>query len=155
MDFQVDWERVAGVLIAAPAGRVDSANSADFRAAMESGIPPGERALLLDLQHLSYMSSAGLSVILTVARKFRQTGQTIAMCGLSGPIRSVVSLSGFDKIIPVHESRAAALEAFPAVDETDTEQARCRAAAARPGRGSIGSPLVVLQEALDVSIGEL
>ena len=140
MDFQVDWERVAGVLIAAPAGRVDSANSADFRAAMESGIPPGERALLLDLQHLSYMSSAGLSVILTVARKFRQTGQTIAMCGLSGPIRSVVSLSGFDKIIPVHESRAAALEAFPAVDETDTEPLDAEPPRPAPDEGRSGRP---------------
>lgn len=119
MDLQVGWERVAGVLIAAPAGRVDSANSTEFRAAMESGIPPGERVLLLDLQQLSYMSSAGLSVILMVARKFRQADHTIGMCGLTGPIRSVVSLSGFDKIIPVYESRAAALEAFPTVDETD------------------------------------
>ena len=140
MDFQVDWERVAGVLIAAPAGRVDSANSADFRAAMESGIPPGERALLLDLQHLSYMSSAGLSVILTVARKFRQTGQTIAMCGLSGPIRSVVSLSGFDKIIPVHESRAAALEAFPAVDEADTDRLDAEAPRPAPDESRSGRP---------------
>ena len=140
MDFQVDWERVAGVLIAAPAGRVDSANSADFRAAMESGIPPGERALLLDLQHLSYMSSAGLSVILTVARKFRQTGQTIAMCGLSGPIRSVVSLSGFDKIIPVHESRAAALEAFPAVDEADTDRLDAEALRPAPDESRSGRP---------------
>ena len=155
MDLQVGWERVAGVLIAAPAGRVDSVNSADFRAAMESGIPQGERALLLDLQDLSYMSSAGLSVILMVARKFSQADQTIAMCGLSGPIRSVVSLSGFDKIIPVHESRAAALEAFPAVDETDAEATRCRGGAACSGRESIGSSVVVLQEALDVSVGEL
>ena len=141
MDLQVGWERVAGVLIAVPVGRVDSVSSADFRAVMESGIPPGEKALLLDLQHLSYMSSAGLSVVLMVARKFRQADQTIAMCGLSGPIRSVVSLSGFDKIIPVHESRAAALEAFPAVDETDparldAEEPRPAPDESRSGRSS-------------------
>lgn len=120
MELQVGWERVGGVLIATPAGRVDSANSAEFRAAMESGIPPEQKTLLLDLEHLSYMSSAGLSVILLVARKFRQADRTIAMCGLSGAIGSVVTLSGFDKIIPVHESRAAALEALPAVDEADS-----------------------------------
>lgn len=107
------------MLIAAPAGRVDSVNNTEFRAAMESGIPSGEKALLLDLERLSYMSSAGLSVILMVARKFRQADQAIGMCGLTGPIRSVVSLSGFDKIIPVYESRAAALEAFPTVEEAD------------------------------------
>ena len=140
MELQVGWERVAGVLIAAPAGRVDSVNSADFRAAMESGIPQGERALLLDLQDLSYMSSAGLSVILMVARKFSQADQTIAMCGLSGPIRSVVSLSGFDKIIPVHESRAAALEAFPAVDETDAGQIDAEAARPAPDESRSGRP---------------
>ena len=34
MDMQVSWSRRAGVLIASPTGRVDSANSMKFREAL-------------------------------------------------------------------------------------------------------------------------
>lgn len=122
MELQVSWDRKDGVLIASPAGRVDSANSAEFQDALESGIPSEERALLLDFQHLSYMSSAGLRVLLVIARKFRHVHQTIGLCNMSGAIRSVVSLSGFDRIIPVHETLAEGLEAIPAEDRSGTPQ---------------------------------
>ena len=116
MDLQINWDRQAGVLVASPVGRVDSASSAQFQEALESGIPSEERALLLDLRHLTYLSSAGLRVLLVVTRKFRQSHQTIAMCELSRTIRSIVSLSGFDKIIPVYGSLAEAIEAVAAKD---------------------------------------
>lgn len=119
MDMQVDWSRRAGVLVASPAGRVDSANSVAFREALEEGIPSGERALLLDLGDLSYMSSAGLRVLLMVARNFREPDQAIGVCNLSEAMHSVITLSGFDKIMPVYGTIADAVGAM-----SDEENAR-------------------------------
>ena len=119
MDQQVGWDREAGVLIASLEGRVDSSNNLALRQALESGIPSGVRAFLLDLRGLSYMSSAGLSVLLVMARKFRGPGKAIGMCGLSGTIAAVVSLSGFDRIIPVYETREEALAVMGRQDEDD------------------------------------
>ena len=109
MEVQVGWSREAGVIVASLGGRVDSGNSAAFRDALEEGIPEGERALVLDCGRLSYMSSAGLRVLLVIARKFQGPDQAIGMCRLTETIRSVVSHSGFDKIIPVHGSLADAV----------------------------------------------
>lgn len=119
MDLQVGWNREAGVLIASPEGRVDSSNNLEFRGALESGIPSGERALLLDLRDLAYMSSAGLGVLLLLARQFRGQGRAMGMCRLSKTISAVVSLSGFNRIIPVYETRAAALAVMGGQDEGD------------------------------------
>ena len=120
MDLKVSWERMNGVLIASPAGRVDSVSSAAFREALVSEVPPDERALLLDLRGLSYMSSAGLSVLLVLAKRFRGSGKAMGMCGLPAAIAAVVTLSGFDKIIPVYDTRDAALETMSLPEDADS-----------------------------------
>ncbi|MXY31745.1 MAG: STAS domain-containing protein [Gammaproteobacteria bacterium] len=120
MDLKVSWERMNGVLIASPAGRVDSVNSVAFREALVSEVPAGERALLLDLRDLSYMSSAGLSVLLVLAKRFRGSGKAMGMCGLPAAIAAVVTLSGFDKIIPVYDTRDAALETMSLPKDADS-----------------------------------
>ena len=132
MDLKVSWERMDGVLIASPMGRVDSVNSASFREALVSEVLTDERALLLDLCDLSYMSSAGLSVLLVLVKRFRGSGKAMGMCGLPAAIAAVVTLSGFDKIIPVYETRDAALEAMSLPEDAE----RPRPAAAAPETAS-------------------
>ena len=133
MDLKVSWERMNGVLIASPAGRVDSVNSVAFREALVSEVPAGERALLLDLRDLSYMSSAGLSVLLVLAKRFRGSGKAMGMCGLPAAIAAVVTLSGFDKIIPVYETRDAALETMSLPEDADPARQPAEAPLAASG----------------------
>ena len=109
MELHVGWHRKAGVLIASLDGGVDSANYAAFQDALEEGTREGEQALVIDCERLSYMSSAGLRVLLMMTRRFRGSGQTIGLCGVNETILSVLSLSGFDKIIAIHGSQAEAI----------------------------------------------
>ena len=120
MDLKVSWERMNGVLIASPVGRVDSVNSAAFREALVSEVSSDERALLLDLRGSSYMSSFGLGVLLVLAKRFRGSRKAMGMCGLPAAISAVVTLSGFDKIIPVYETRDAALETMSLPEDPES-----------------------------------
>lgn len=122
MEIQVSWSRKAGVLVASLAGRVDSANCAAFQNALEEGAPEDEKALVIDCEHLSYMSSAGLRVLLVMARRFRGSDKAIGMCSVTGPILSVLSLSGFDKIIAVHGSQNDAIRAITGEDYDGTAE---------------------------------
>ena len=112
MDAQVNWSRDAGVLVASLSGRVDSGNSAALHETLKEGIPEGERTLALDCGQLTYMSSAGLRVLLDMSQRFRGPRKAMGLCGLPESIDSVVRLSGFDKIIPVHETIADAVAAI-------------------------------------------
>ena len=107
----VKWERKDGVLIAVLSGRIDSSNAGELQSALESGIDP-EGALVLDFEHVSFMSSAGLRVCLVIARKFNEPGKEFGICTPSDPIRDVVAISGFDQIIAVYDSQAAAVNAL-------------------------------------------
>ena len=120
MAMQVSWSRPANVLVASVAGRVDSGNSTAFQDALEKGIGEDERALILDCRDLSYTSSAGLRVLLAMAKRFRGADHTIGICHLSESIHAVVSASGFDKIIPVHATRTEALRAASGADLAGT-----------------------------------
>ena len=62
MAAQIKWSRREGILIAAPIGRIDGNNYIEVQNALESGIDPDERAMILDFAQLGYISSAGLRV---------------------------------------------------------------------------------------------
>ena len=138
MDVQLSWSREAGVLVASVSGRVDSANSPAFHDALKEGIPEGERALALDCSEMTYMSSAGLRVILDMTRRFRGPGRALGLCGLPAGIKGVVKLSGFDKIIPVYESVAEAVGAISGkvnVGEVSDAAEEAGEEASEPSRG--------------------
>ena len=108
----IQWERKDGVLVAAVIGRVDGSTAAEFHQLLESGIEPGDTALILDLEKLTFISSPGLRVGLIIARKFNEPGKWFGVCTLPTHIRGVIAVSGFDQLIAVYESRAAALSAI-------------------------------------------
>ena len=110
--IDIQWERKDGVLVAALVGRVDGGNADEFQRLLEAGIEPGDDALILDLEQLAFISSAGLRVGLIIARQFNEPGKQFGVCTLPAPVRGVITVSGFDKLIAVYESRAAALSAI-------------------------------------------
>ena len=60
-----------GVTIVAPAGRIDTTTSGTLDDALRSSVDAGARSLLLDLGDVDYISSAGLRVLLVLARRMR------------------------------------------------------------------------------------
>ena len=109
MKIDIKWRREGNVAIAVLFGRIDSSSSNDFLAMTEEGLSPGDDALLLDFEKVSFISSAGLRVCLILAKKLSNSGQKFAMCSLSEFNREVVAVSGFDKLISVHSTVESAL----------------------------------------------
>ena len=112
MSVQVKWERKDGILIAMLVGHIDSSNADRFQRIVESGIDSEDQALILDFERVFFISSAGLRISLIISRKFNELGKKFGVCTLSDPIRNVLAISGFDQIIPIYDSRAAAINAF-------------------------------------------
>ena len=116
----IQWERKGEVLIAAIIGHVDGGNADEFQRLLEAGIEPGDNALILDLRQLAFISSAGLRVGLIIARKFNEPGKRFGVCTLPTHIRGFITVSGFDHLIAVYESRVAALSAITRESSSDS-----------------------------------
>ncbi len=110
--MELETERQGDTLIAKTGGRVDGANAREFQSALEAAIDDNTSAVILDMERLSYISSAGLRVILLTAKSLQGRNAKFAVCSLSESIQEVFEISGFDKIISIHPSQAEALAAF-------------------------------------------
>jgi len=109
--MKVQVENRGGVLLAEVEGRVDSSNSQDFERQLQGAIDGDVKAVVVDFAGLAYISSAGLRVVLLVAKTLGQRNVGISLCSLSDPVQSVFEISGFNRIIRIHDTQAAALAA--------------------------------------------
>lgn len=114
MDIEVAEERDDDALVLLPAGRLDSGNARSFESIVMERINNGERRLIVDFSRLDFISSSGLRVLLIAAKTLQAGDGKIVLCAMKNHIEEVFRISGFDRIIPIKDSRAAALEASSA-----------------------------------------
>ncbi len=107
----IEFRRDSGTLIILTEERVDSANAPAFYQELDSAIDADDRAVVMDMERLTYISSAGLRVILQTARKLQQQGAKFAICSLSGTVQEVFEISGFDRVIDIHPTQTDAVAA--------------------------------------------
>jgi stage II sporulation protein AA (anti-sigma F factor antagonist) len=107
--MEIREERAADVLIVAPTGRLDTTTSTDLERHLLARLDANERRLVLDLTGIEYVSSAGLRVLLFVAKRLKATSGDLVLCGLGPAVRQVFELAGFVSLFRVEASRAQAL----------------------------------------------
>jgi len=110
----INAERAGGTVIARADGRIDSSNSREFHSGLEAVLADDDSAVVLNFEDVSYISSAGMRVILLAAKSLQSSGTKFVLCSMDEPIREVFKISGFDKIIPIHGSQSEALTAVSA-----------------------------------------
>ena len=105
-------ERQGDVLYALIVGRIDGSNVAEFEGGLANAIAASDRAVVMDMEQLTYISSAGLRAVLLTAKALKNQNSSLILCSLPSHIREILEISGFDKILPIHESRGSALAAI-------------------------------------------
>ena len=107
--MNVTCERRDGVLWFYVSGRINILNATQFEETVANEIQDGDRAVIIDLEKLVYISSAGLYAVLRVAKLMWQRDAAFALCELSDSVHLVFERIGFTKIIGIHSTRAGAL----------------------------------------------
>jgi anti-anti-sigma factor len=105
--IESDW--IEDVLVLALQGRLDSVNAAEVEASIKEQITQGANRIALDFSEVAYVSSAGLRVVLVVAKRLKEIGGRLVLIGLTPSVREVFAISGFLQILTVCEDREAAL----------------------------------------------
>ena len=99
MELRTREER--GYTVIAADGRVDTVTAPKFESYCVAAVDAGARKVVLDFSRVVYVSSAGLSSVLAVAKYAGRAGGTFAISGLSGMVKEIFAVSGFDAIVPV------------------------------------------------------
>jgi stage II sporulation protein AA (anti-sigma F factor antagonist) len=102
-------EKIGEVLVVSLGGQINSANAAGIESTLLAFVEQGERRCVLNLNQLDYISSAGLRVVLMLAKRLKQNAGLLVLCGLQPHVKEVFDISGFLSILTVTDSRSAAL----------------------------------------------
>jgi anti-anti-sigma factor len=102
----------AGVVVLAPVGRIDTTTSPQLDDTVRRVVDGGARNLVVDFAGCDYISSAGLRVLLVLAKRVKSAGGRLVLCGMPPPVRQVFDLAGFSPLFTIAPSRDAALTEF-------------------------------------------
>ncbi len=81
----------------------------EWQTLLEEGIRPGDNRMVVNLAQVPYMSSAGLQILINLARRFSGPEQCFAIGGTGRLTRKVIQASGFEEMLRVRDTEAAAL----------------------------------------------
>lgn len=110
--MSVQFSQEGAVTIVAIGPRLDSNNAADVERAIADQVQGNGLRVVVDCSGLDYISSAGLRVVLLLAKRLRGTQGRLALYGMQPTIREVFEISGFLNILAVFATRE---EAFTSV----------------------------------------
>jgi anti-anti-sigma factor len=109
--MEIAEERDGEVIVVKLKGRLDSSAAGAAEAGLTASAAGASPHLAIDLTELDYISSAGLRVLLVLAKKIQQAKGKVALFGLAANVREVFSVSGFDRIFAIEADRTAAVAA--------------------------------------------
>lgn len=110
--MQITVKTTNEVKVLAFEGRLDTGTSPDVQQQLTRLIEEGETKILVNLEKVDYISSAGLRVLLVVAKQLKTTDGELRICSLNEVVKEVFDISGFDMILPISASESEALEGF-------------------------------------------
>jgi anti-anti-sigma factor len=93
-------------------GNLDTATSGETQNYLDGLISDGVTRMVVDFTAVGFVSSAGLRVLLTVAKSLNATDGGLRIYGLNATVTQVFELTGFDNILNVTRSEEEALESY-------------------------------------------
>ncbi len=116
--MNIQTENDSGVLVLAVSGRVDSTNAASFETGIMESLNDNSKGLVLDLSLVEFISSAGLRAILLAARELKDRQTQFALCAVPEPVKNVLKIAGFLRLMDVIESRQLAIDRMAGASTT-------------------------------------
>jgi anti-sigma B factor antagonist len=105
----ITTSKVQDSLVISLTGRIDANSAKELEQQSLGWIDGGEKKLVLDFTSVDFISSAGLRVILLIAKKLEPLEGKVKLCGLNATLRDVFEISGFSKLFVIVPGVAEAL----------------------------------------------
>lgn len=98
--MNIEAQREGKTLTVIPEGRIDTVTSPEFQTWLEAELGDADR-LIIDFSNVSYVSSAGLRVLLAYAQEMEDREGSIKAVGVSELLHKAFALTGFLELLDV------------------------------------------------------
>jgi anti-anti-sigma factor len=113
MAIEIQQEQQDSLRVLTLSGRLDTETAVDVELALQDLLGAGERQFLIDLSGIGYVSSAGLRVLLGLAKQLDGGKGSLRLCGLNPSVTQVFDVAGFSKLFAIFPDRVAATRSMP------------------------------------------
>ncbi|OPX94977.1 MAG: putative anti-sigma factor antagonist BtrV [Syntrophorhabdus sp. PtaB.Bin006] len=107
--MKFDTKKEKGFTVVSITGKMDALTTPEAESKLTGLIEAGERDLVVDLEGLDYISSAGLRGILATAKRLKAERGDIVFANLQGHVTEVFKISGFHSLFKIFDSVDAAV----------------------------------------------
>ncbi|MBN2466619.1 MAG: STAS domain-containing protein [Deltaproteobacteria bacterium] len=94
-------------------GRFDANTCGEVEQFIRKRIDDGMHYFVLDMENVSFIASAGLRVVLVIAKELRNTSRgDLCIASPQPNVRKVFEISGIDNVLQIHEDVERAAKGF-------------------------------------------
>ncbi len=109
--MRIDTRKSEDLLIVTPLdNRIDASIAPDFKGHMLNWINEGNYRILLDLYHVEFIDSSGLSVLVSTLKALGGKGEFM-LCSICETVMNLFRLTRMDRIFKIYPSVEEALKA--------------------------------------------
>jgi anti-sigma B factor antagonist len=112
VDLQTSSQTIGAVTIIKLKGKLDAQSAPAVNDQLKALISAGKARIVLDLEGLSYISSAGLGILNANQAEARKGGGMIRIAAITPQVKDVFDLLKFTLLFPMFASTQEALKDF-------------------------------------------
>lgn len=110
--MQISTKPLKRVEVITVSGRVDSSTAPEFERVLKNTLDSGRHQIVLDLEKVDYMSSAGLRALIAALKTARQHSGDVRIANPSSRVTEVLQLAGLTSLFEVYPSQVEAVGSF-------------------------------------------
>ena len=110
--MRMEESEVKGIPVVCLGGRFDAESSFEVEKRLNEILKSGTRRLIIDLGGVDYISSGGLRVLLSTAKKLDRLNGGVRLAAVTEPVREVMEVAGFCQIFQIYDSPESAAAEF-------------------------------------------
>lgn len=109
LGLEVNIEEIDRRIILRLLGRIDATSSSMLEDKLNHLLKEKHKIVLLDFMNIDYLSSAGIRVLLSFTKKFKENKGRFGIFSVSEDVMDIIRLTGFDKILNIYKNEKEAL----------------------------------------------
>ncbi|MGE9807312.1 MULTISPECIES: STAS domain-containing protein [unclassified Janibacter] len=109
-----------GVTVVAAEGEIDVYTAQILRDALDRHISAGQHTIVADLERVTFLDSTGLGVLVGRLKLLRNHSGWLHLVATQDRILRVFSITGLDRVFPIHATREDAIDAAKADDPRES-----------------------------------
>lgn len=110
--MEINFDQTIDVAVVSVNGSIDAFTASELTDYLQNKIDSGHNKVVIDLNKVDFMSSAGLRAILMALKETRRLDGDLRLVGAKGGVEKVLRMSGFNMILKSLPTLEEALQDF-------------------------------------------